>query len=54
MDPAAYQEIIAQQNKWLEMTAATTGQDLMTLQAMFFQNPILLQQQLLWQQQVGW
>ena len=51
MDPAAYQDLIKQQRKWLEMTAAASGTDLMALQAMMFQNPILLQQQ---QQQFMW
>ena len=45
MDPAAYQEWIEQQRKWLEMTAAASGTDLMALQAMMFQNPVMVQQQ---------
>ena len=45
MDPAAYQDLIEQQRKWLEMTAAASGTDLMALQAVMFQNPIMVQQQ---------
>lgn len=40
-----------QQRKWQEMTAAASGTDVMALQAMMFQNPILLQQQqYVWEQ----
>ena len=51
MDPAAYQDWIEQQRKWLEMTAAASGTDMMALQAMMFQNPMMIQQQqYMWEQ----
>ena len=50
MDPATYQELMEQQRKWLEMTAAASGTDIMALQVMF-QNPVILQQQqYMWEQ----
>ena len=52
VDQAAYQDMMAQHNKWLEMTAAAVGTDVMTLQTMIYQSPIVLQQQMMWQQQV--